>query len=323
MLLKLYILNNFNAPHHNQEKGGNDLMTKYSVLETGNAGQPGFAYSSANFDGAIKLESGVVCSSSSKWHDEPLVDGLKIVIIGNSEMYCKLSNCPQRRIVGPCICTIWNKGEREGAQSFPIGCNMQYLSVSLKMKSLQSNFGQFIDVYDEQLENYEVSGPKIDTFNPSRIIKNLYSQVKACPYQGICRDMFLSGKALELAAYIIQDNFVENKNNFSENLTDTDIEKIYRANEILINKMQDPPSLSQLALFVGTNTKKLTLGFRHLFNNSVFGQLQTIRLEKAYKLLSEGSIDVSTVAYEIGYSPAHLTVAFKKRFGILPKEMKV
>lgn len=75
--------------------------------------------------------------------------------------------------------------------------------------------------------------------------------------------------------------------------------------------MQTPPTLSRLALSVGTNTKKLTLGFRRLFDNSVFGQLQTIRLEKAYKFLSEGSIDVSTVAYQIGYSPAHLTVALK------------
>lgn len=299
-------------------------MTKYSSLETGNTGQINTAYSSADFDGAIKLESGIVCSSSSKWHDEPLVDGLKIVIIGNSEMYCKVSNCPQRQITGPSICTIWNRGEREGAQLFPVGCNMHYLSVSLKMKSLRSNFKRFLDVYDEQLENYKVSGPKIDTFTPSRTIKSLYSQVKACPYQGICRDMFLSGKALELAAYIIQNNFVEKKiTDFSENLTNEDMEKIYLANQILINKMQAPPSLSQLALAVGTNTKKLTLGFRRLFNNSVFGQLQIIRLEKAYKLLSEGSIDVSTVAYEIGYSPAHFTVAFKKRFGILPKEMKV
>lgn len=299
-------------------------MIDYSNLQTGKPHQiDTIGTSSANFDGAIKLESGVVRSSSSKWHDEPLVDGLKIVIIGNSEMYCRLSDCVEKRIVGPSICTIWNRGEHEGAQSFPVGCNMHYLSVSLKMKSLQSNFEQFINIYGEQLEDYKANGPKINTFNPSRIIKNLYSQVKACPYEGICRDMFLSGKALELAAHIIQDNFVEKKiNNLSDNLTDEDLEKIYQANQILINKMQNPPTLSQLALSVGTNTKKLTLGFRRLFNNSVFGQLQTIRLERAYKLLSEGSIDVSTVAYQIGYSPAHLTVAFKKRFGILPKEMK-
>ncbi|WP_297323439.1 AraC family transcriptional regulator [uncultured Bartonella sp.] len=135
--------------------------------------------------------------------------------------------------------------------------------------------------------------------------------------------MFVFGKALELAAYIIQDNFVEkNITQVSEKLNDEDVEKIYMANQILVDKMQKPPTLSQLALSVGSNTKKLTFGFRRLFNNSVFGQLQTIRLEKAYKLLNEGSIDVSTVAYQIGYSPAHLTVAFKKQYGFLPKDMK-
>ena len=136
--------------------------------------------------------------------------------------------------------------------------------------------------------------------------------------------MLFSGKALELAAYIIQDNFVgKNSILVSEALNDENIEKIFIANHILIDKIQTLPTLSRLALSVGTNTKKLTLGFHRLFDNSVFGQLQTIRFEKACMLLSEGSIDVSTVAYQIGYSLAHLTVAFKKRFGILPKEMKV
>lgn len=299
-------------------------MADFSSIQTGDAHRFNKTYSSAGFDGAVKLESGVVCSSSSKWHDEPLVDGLKIVIIGNSEMSCKLSGCNARKIVGPCVCTIWNRGEREGAQSFPVGCNMHYLSVSLNMTSLHSHFDQFTNTYGEQLENFTFKRPKIDTFHPTKLIKNLFLQVKACPYQGMCRDMFLSGKALELAAYIIQDNFVDkNTAQVSEALNDEDVEKIFMANQILIDKMQTPPTLSQLALSVGTNTKKLTLGFRRLFDNSVFGQLQTIRLEKAYKLLSEGSIDVSSVAYQIGYSPAHLTVAFKKRFGILPKEMKI
>lgn len=277
---------------------------------------------SAQFDGAIKLESGVVRSLNANWQDEPLVDGLKIVIIGNSEMYCKLSDCPETQIAGPCVCTIWNRGEHEGAQSFPVGCNMHYLSVSLEMNSLRNKFSRFIELYEDQFESYCDKGPKLKTSNPSKTIKSLYSQIKACPYRGMCRDMFLSGKALELAAYIIQDTFIDQQQYNTDNLTDEDMAKIYEAHEILISEMHNPPTLAQLALAVGTNTKKLTLGFRKLFDNSVFGQLQTLRLDKAYELLCEGSVDVSTVAYQIGYSPAHLSVAFKKRFGVSPKEIK-
>lgn len=69
--------------------------------------------------------------------------------------------------------------------------------------------------------------------------------------------MLFSGKALELAAYIIQDNFVgKNSILVSEALNDENIEKIFIANHILIDKIQTLPTLSRLALSVGTNTKK-------------------------------------------------------------------
>lgn len=69
--------------------------------------------------------------------------------------------------------------------------------------------------------------------------------------------MLFSGKALELAVYIIQDNFVgKNSILVSEALNDENIEKIFIANHILIDKIQTLPTLSRLALSVGTNTKK-------------------------------------------------------------------
>ncbi len=136
-------------------------MIDFSGIQTASAHQFSADHSSANFDGAVKLESGIVCLSSSKWHNEPPVDGLKIVIIRNSEIHCKLSDCKETQIVGPCICIIWNRGEREGAQSFPAGCNMHYLSVSLKMNSPHSIFGKFINTYDAQLESYTSKGQKM------------------------------------------------------------------------------------------------------------------------------------------------------------------
>lgn len=86
-------------------------------------------------------------------------------------MHCKLSSCKEKQIVDPCIFAIWNRGEREAAQSFPTEFNMHYLSVSLKMKSLYNIFGQSINTYDEQLVSYTSKEPKIATFNPTRIIK--------------------------------------------------------------------------------------------------------------------------------------------------------
>lgn len=42
----------------------------------------------------------------------------------------------------------------------------------------------------------------------------------------------------------------------------------------------------------------------------------------AYRLLVEGDLSVSSVAYRVGYSPPHFSVAFRKCFGVSPKTLK-
>ncbi|STQ45969.1 Bacillibactin transport regulator [Ewingella americana] len=86
--------------------------------------------------------------------------------------------------------------------------------------------------------------------------------------------------------------------------------------------MLNPPTLAELALSVGMNTRKLTVGFRRLFGESVFEYLQSLRLETAWQMLTAGDVSVSTAAYQVGYSPAHFSVAFRKKFGVSPKSLR-
>ena len=66
------------------------------------------------------------------------------------------------------------------------------------------------------------------------------------------------------------------------------------------------------------NPRKLTAGFRKVFGASVFGYLQEYRLREAHRMLCDEEANVSTVAYRVGYSPAHFSIAFRKRYGISP-----
>lgn len=72
---------------------------------------------------------------------------------------------------------------------------------------------------------------------------------------------------------------------------------------------------------MGINERKLTAGFRQLFGMSVFEHLQQHRLEQAYGLLTSGGCSVTQVALEVGYSIAHFSTAFRRRFGIAPSEL--
>ncbi|MBO9200992.1 MULTISPECIES: helix-turn-helix transcriptional regulator [Niastella] len=99
----------------------------------------------------------------------------------------------------------------------------------------------------------------------------------------------------------------------------SDKEKIYHARDILMARCDDPPSLGELSRLCGINEFKLKKGFRQLFQNSVIAFVNEHRLNEAKRLIYEGEKNMSTIAYELGYThPQHFQRAFKKRFGVTP-----
>jgi AraC-like DNA-binding protein len=102
-----------------------------------------------------------------------------------------------------------------------------------------------------------------------------------------------------------------------------DRDRIHFAREILLQRLADPPSLVELARLVGLNDYKLKAGFRQVFGTTVFGYLRQERLEKARQLLQAQDISVTAAAAAVGYSSqGHFAAAFRKQFGINPKDLR-
>ena len=58
-----------------------------------------------------------------------------------------------------------------------------------------------------------------------------------------------------------------------------------------------------------------------MYGDTVFGFLFEYKMERARQLLSGGSLNVNEVSAKVGYSAAsHFISAFKKKFGITPKQ---
>ncbi|CAG1770868.1 Regulatory protein PchR [uncultured bacterium] len=94
------------------------------------------------------------------------------------------------------------------------------------------------------------------------------------------------------------------------------------ARDILMEEYQNPPSVEQLARRAGTNTFKLKQLFKHFFDNTPYGMLLDIRMNKAYQLLSAKHYHVNTVADLVGYGHAsNFSVAFNKYYGVTPKKL--
>jgi len=149
-------------------------------------------------------------------------------------------------------------------------------------------------------------------------------EIKRCQFQGGIKKLFLQSKALELLA-LQCDQYEKTSISLAEAMliSATDKEKIFYARDLLVNAVQQPPSLRELSRMAGLNEFKLKTGFKKVFNTTVFGYLNDHRLEQARQLLQQEQKSLSEIAGELGYSsPQHFSHAFSKKFGMSPGKLR-
>ncbi|VVS94541.1 helix-turn-helix transcriptional regulator [Desulfoluna spongiiphila] len=147
-------------------------------------------------------------------------------------------------------------------------------------------------------------------------------QILSCPYTDAFRRLYLESKAIELIVLYFasmqkaQGDFQFNAPAF----TPSEIARIHEAKAILRKDFENPPHLNELARQVGMNKDKLNQGFHKVFGTSVFGCFKQQKMEEAKKLLESKEMNVTEVAYTVGYSqPGTFSRAFKQYYGINPK----
>ncbi|PIG95527.1 AraC family transcriptional regulator [Gloeocapsopsis sp. IPPAS B-1203] len=145
-------------------------------------------------------------------------------------------------------------------------------------------------------------------------------QIWQCPFQGLVKRIYLESKILELIALRLQQDIEgEATRRLNHPIKKDVLEKIYYAKEILEHRLDNPPSVLELAQLVGLNHHQLKQGFRQVLGKTVFGYLYQFRMEQAHLLLYEGKMSVAEVANAVGYEHlGHFAGAFKRKFGINP-----
>jgi CheY-like chemotaxis protein/AraC-like DNA-binding protein len=98
---------------------------------------------------------------------------------------------------------------------------------------------------------------------------------------------------------------------------------LYRAIDILLDEMANPPSLTELARRVGTNQGKLGREVQSHLGMSTFEYLREQRLVRAQALLDTADLQVQQIADAVGFKRAgDFATAFRLRFGIKPREYR-
>lgn len=152
-----------------------------------------------------------------------------------------------------------------------------------------------------------------------RIIRAV-QDVLTAPFHGAVRTLYLEAKALELIALCLASG--EQKN--AAKGLHGDADRLHEVRERLMNALDAPPSIDELARAVGMTRRRLCNGFREYFGVSIDGAVREARLVRARHELEATDRPVKAIAFEAGYTHvSNFTLAFTRQFGISPTEWRV
>lgn len=267
------------------------------------------------FQDSILLRQGVLDTVEDLQIEECYQAGFNLVAVHSGNVISESINGQKVSIDTPSI-FIANSVERYSLlNQFKSGSPLRYTVLQLSSQWLEQ---QHILLPTTLQKN---KGLKLHHLVMDNTFLALTMQLFQNPVHDSLKPLYYSGKACEFVSLSLQYLY-HDEEPMNRPLSQREKNSLKQAKYILIEEMDEPPKLEELAVRVGLNTRKLTQGFRQLFGDSVYGWLQEYRLQTAYhKILNEGE-SISSVAYYVGYTPAHFSVAFRKRFGVLPGDVR-
>lgn len=99
---------------------------------------------------------------------------------------------------------------------------------------------------------------------------------------------------------------------------------VQKALEMIETRMQDPPTLGELASFTGLSRTYFSYVFREVTGMRLQDYLIQTRLNKAKDLLTNIDLKIKQIAYEAGFSdPNYFCRTFKKKTGSNPTDWRL
>ena len=208
---------------------------------------------------------------------------------------------------------VENKSKR--IETFGINFNIDsFISIGQNGNDILKRFtGKVID------KKHAILSPDWRTNNFK--IQQVIQEIVQCNYENELRDLFLLSKSIELL--VLQAEVYEKQVSAKFIKSDLDKRKLKDTKDLLSSRLEDPPTIVELAKLIGLNEYKLKKGFKELFGTTIFGYIHNMRMTQAKRLLLGTSKSAKEIAFDIGYSsPQHFSNAFKKKFGMTPNSVR-
>lgn len=198
------------------------------------------------------------------------------------------------------------------------GTRMVSILISIKkFHSLFTNEADYIPFLSEENKN-----KKYYTEHPiAPGLSIVLSQLFTANLNENIRPLYFKAKAYELLSLYLNKTEETNTERCPFLVDEDNVDKIRKAKDLVIANMANPPGLEELSEAVGLSLKKLKVGFKQLYGDTVFNFLLDYKLDYAQKLLDSQEYNVAEVGALIGYtSSSHFIEAFRKKFSITPKK---
>ena len=145
-----------------------------------------------------------------------------------------------------------------------------------------------------------------------------FLQMLDCDYPTRAKRLFLEGKLMEILSRIIARGLPaeENGGNGGDAF---ELERIRMIPGILMERINNPPSISELAHELSVNSTTMKKGFKNIFGEPIYAHHRNLCLSQAATLLLETDKSVFEIASNVGYSNSgNFGSAFKRRYGVSP-----
>lgn len=141
-------------------------------------------------------------------------------------------------------------------------------------------------------------------------------------YTGKLKDFFIESKVLEILSFEFDELFKKQNKSLDFRLDDYEKNAIIKAQKILLDEYDNPPSIIDLSKRIKLNEFKFKKGFKIYFKQTPYEMVREKRLFEAKRLLESSEYSIKEVAQIIGIkNQSYLSKIFYEKFKILPKSL--
>lgn len=153
-------------------------------------------------------------------------------------------------------------------------------------------------------------------------IQKVANEIIECDVSHNLENVYIRIKAEEIICLLFAELF-KRENSPVQNLNENDLVLVYQIRDKILNQLDIPPILADLAQQAGMSESKLKKIFKQIFGNSIFNYYQSFRMKEAARLLKEKKMSVSEVGYFLGFSNlSHFGKIFEEHIGTKPKKFQ-